>query len=71
MAVMNGGEWKKSDWSAEQFTLNLPALLAHLNPAGRPTLHGRKKIMSRPDNAAAPADTKGSPCPLLLVMKNV
>ena len=67
---MNGGERKKSDQSAKQFTLNLPALLAHLNSAGRPALRGSEKIMAHSDNATAPADTKGSPCPLPLVMKN-
>ncbi|KAA8584050.1 hypothetical protein FQN60_015258, partial [Etheostoma spectabile] len=33
---MNGGKRKKSDRSAKQFTMNLPAPLAHLNSAGRP-----------------------------------
>lgn len=67
---MNGGKRKKSDWSAKQFTLNLPAPLAHLNLAGSSALRGFEKIMAHSDNATAPADTKGSPCPLPLVMKN-
>lgn len=67
---MNGGEREKTDRSAKQFTLNLPAPLAHLKSAGSPALRGSEKIMARSDNATAPADTKGSPCPLPLVMKN-
>lgn len=67
---MNGGDQKKSDRSAKQFTLNLTPPLAHLTSAGSPALRGSEKIMARSDNATAPADTKGSPCPLPLVMKN-
>lgn len=37
---------------------------------GSPALHGGEKIMVCRDNAAAPADTKGSPRPIALVMKN-
>lgn len=70
MCVMNGGERKKSDGSAKRFTLNLPDPLAHLNSAGSAALRGSGKIMARSDNAAGPADTEGSPCPLPLVMKN-
>lgn len=70
MGMMNGGERKKSDQTAKQFTLNLPAPLAHLNSAGSLPLRGSKKIMVHSDNAIAPADTKGCPCPLPLVMKN-
>lgn len=62
---MNGGERRKSDRSAKQFMLNLPALLAHLNSAGRAALRGNERIMVHSDNAAGPTDTKGSPCPLL------
>lgn len=67
---MNGGEWNKSDRSAEQFALNLPPRLAHLNSAGSSALRGSEKIMVHSDNASAPADTEGSPRPLPLVMKN-
>ena len=70
MGVMNGCKWKKSDQRAKQFMLNLPALLAHLNSAGSPSLRGNERIMVHSDNATAPVDTKGSPCPLPLVMKN-
>lgn len=70
MGVMNGGERKKSDRSAKQFMLNLPAPLAHLRSAGSRALRGNERIMAHSDNATAPAVTKGSPCPLPLVMKN-
>lgn len=40
MSVMNDGKWNKSDRSAEQFALNLPPRLAHLNSAGSLALRG-------------------------------
>lgn len=68
--VMNGGERTRSDGSAKPLAVNLPGPLAHLNSAGSAARRGTVKIMGCCDKASGPADTKGSPRPLPLLVRD-